>query len=199
MAWGGDGGILRFFQCNSIGKLGAWPEYFMDIRTRTGDSSSGMFYYTSDLDTPLVARKMEITDNVIPASNSEMAKNVLMLGHYYYEEGYIGMATTMLSNVRERALAGGAYYANWDILMGWIAAAPVEVVIIGEGYASILKALQRHYLPHVFFSGGEDEGDLPLLAGKKKKGQTIIYVCRNKTCERGVTSAEEALALIRRL
>jgi len=32
------------------------------------DKRSGMFFYTSNLGPPLVARKMELDDNVIPAS-----------------------------------------------------------------------------------------------------------------------------------
>ena len=40
------------------------------------DTSSGMFYYTPDNHSDLIARKMEITDNVIPSSNSEMAMNL---------------------------------------------------------------------------------------------------------------------------
>ena len=38
------------------------------------DTSSGMFYYTPDNHSDLIARKMEISDNVIPSSNSEMAQ-----------------------------------------------------------------------------------------------------------------------------
>ncbi len=38
------------------------------------DSASGMFYYTHNQHSNLIARKMEIADNVIPSSNSEMAK-----------------------------------------------------------------------------------------------------------------------------
>ena len=35
---------------------------------------SAMFNYTSKIDPPLIARKMEIADNVIPSSNSAMAR-----------------------------------------------------------------------------------------------------------------------------
>jgi uncharacterized protein YyaL (SSP411 family) len=51
------------------------------------DPKSGMFYYTSDQDPGLIARKMEIPDNVIPASNSQMAVNLYLLGEYFYQEG----------------------------------------------------------------------------------------------------------------
>ena len=40
------------------------------------DDESGMFFFTSDEDPALIARKMEVNDNVIPASNSVMANNL---------------------------------------------------------------------------------------------------------------------------
>lgn len=71
------------------------------------NNDTGMFYYTSDIDTPLVARKMEISDNVIPSSNSEMAKNLFMLGHYFYNKDYIEKSKRMLRNVKQNALENG--------------------------------------------------------------------------------------------
>jgi uncharacterized protein YyaL (SSP411 family) len=161
------------------------------------DQSSGMFFYTSDLDPDLIARKMEVTDNVIPASNSEIAKNLFLLGSYYYNDEYISMSSKMLNNVKQNALKGGAYYANWDVLMSWFASPPYEVAILGDDFESILQEFHKHYLPHVFLSGGRDEGRLSLLEGKLIDGQTTIYVCKDKVCKLPVTELKEALVQIK--
>jgi len=161
------------------------------------DQTSGMFFYTSDLDPDLIARKMEVTDNVIPASNSEMAKNLFLLGKYFYKDEYISMSSRMLNNVKENALKGGAYYANWDILMSWFAIPPYEVAILGDDFESIRKEFNSYYLPHVFFSGGNIEGKLSLLEGKIVEGQTTIYVCQDKVCKLPVTEVKEALVQIK--
>jgi len=160
------------------------------------DQTSGMFFYTSDLDPGLIARKMEVSDNVIPASNSEMAKNLYVLGKYFYNDEYIHMSKKMLNNVKQSALDGGAYYANWDILMSWFASPPHEVAILGKEYEPILKEFHRHYLPNVFFSGGKSEGKLSLLEGKLVEGQTTIYVCQDKACKLPVNKVDEALKQI---
>jgi uncharacterized protein YyaL (SSP411 family) len=157
------------------------------------DKSTGMFYYTSDIDPPLIARKMEISDNVIPSSNSEMAKNLFVLGHYYSNEEYIQKAVKMLNRVKPNLQEGSVYYSNWDILLAWCVSEPFEVVIAGEDYKNMREKFEHQYLPDVLFSGGDKEGSLPLLQGKFKQGQTIIYVCRNKTCKLPVFSAEDAL------
>ena len=60
-----------------------------------------MFYYTPDNHSDLIARKMEITDNVIPSSNSEMAMNLFLLGNYFNDESYIQKASQMLTNVQK--------------------------------------------------------------------------------------------------
>jgi len=160
------------------------------------DNTSGMFYYTSDIDPKLIARKMEVSDNVIPASNSEMAKNLYVLGTYFYNDDYINMSKKMLNNVKQNALEGGAYYANWDILMSWFASPPYEVAILGSNFETIRKELDKNYLPNVFLSGGTNEGKLSLLEGKLVEGKTTIYVCQNKTCKLPVTDVKQALAQI---
>jgi uncharacterized protein YyaL (SSP411 family) len=37
------------------------------------------------------------------------------------------------------------------------------------------------------------EGTLALLEGKLTKGETVIYVCQNKSCQRPTTDVEEAM------
>ena len=63
------------------------------------DNESGMFFFTSDEDPALIARKMEVNDNVIPASNSVMANNLFLLSHHYGREDYKDKAVQMLNNV----------------------------------------------------------------------------------------------------
>jgi len=162
------------------------------------NKTTGMFYYTSDIDPALIARKMELMDNVIPASNSEMAKNLFVLGKYFYNDEYILNAEKMINNVKQSALKSGAYFANWDILMAWFVNDPYEIAILGKDYEEKRKELDLHYLPNVFLSGGKNEGTLSLLKNKNIKGQTTIYVCQNKTCKLPVTEVNEALKQIKK-
>jgi uncharacterized protein YyaL (SSP411 family) len=43
------------------------------------------------------------------------------------------------------------------------------------------------------FSRWKTEGTLALLEGKLTKGETVIYVCQNKSCQRPTTDVEEAM------
>ncbi|HET6993149.1 MAG TPA: thioredoxin domain-containing protein, partial [Bacteroidia bacterium] len=72
------------------------------------DDSSGMFFFTSDEDSALIARKMELSDNVIPASNSAMARNLFYLGHFTGNADWIGRSAKMLRQVKQEIIGYGA-------------------------------------------------------------------------------------------
>ena len=157
------------------------------------DKSTGMFYYTSDIDISLIARKMEISDNVIPSSNSEMAKNLFLMGRYLYNDNYIKMSKTMLNNVKESTIKGSSYFSNWGILMSWLSSETYDVSIVGKDCQLLRKQLNQYYLPNVFISGGLEEGDMLILEGKLLPNETTIYVCQNNTCKLPVNSVDKAL------
>jgi uncharacterized protein YyaL (SSP411 family) len=157
------------------------------------NDDSGMFFYTSDLSENLIARKMEITDNVIPASNSIMANVLYKLGLYYYDKTYTSMTQTMLNHVQEDLSQGGPYYANWARLLGMMAYEPFEVAIMGTQASSLSLAMQKSYLPTAIYMGGTLE-NLPSLENKMIQGEGTIYVCKHRVCKLPVTDVEAALA-----
>ena len=76
-----------------------------------------MFYVTSNEDHALITRNVEYRDNVIPASNSIMAKNLFKLSHYFDNEHFRKTAMTMLNNVKPEIQEYGSGYSNWLDLM----------------------------------------------------------------------------------
>jgi hypothetical protein len=161
------------------------------------DKTSGLFFYTDDQYSNLIARKMEISDNVIPSSNSEMAKNLLLLGLYFENENYEAQSAQMVKNVSDEIEKNPGYYSNWAQAMALQIRPPYEVAIVGKDWQPKLSLLQQKYLPNTIYLGGINEGALPLLENKLMKGKTMIYVCENKTCQRPVEEVEEAFNQIK--
>ena len=161
------------------------------------DEASGMFFYTDDQYSDLIARKMEVSDNVIPSSNSEMAKNLLLLSIYFENSKYEDQSTQMIKNVIDDIQKTPGYYSNWAQTMALQIRPPYEVAIVGNDWQQKLSELQKNYLPNTVYLGGDKEGDLPLLESKLMKGKTMIYVCENKTCQRPVEDVMEALKQIK--
>lgn len=159
------------------------------------DTSSGMFYYTSDIATDILVRKIETSDNVIPASNSVAAHNLLRLGTLYDDNNYINIAKNMLHIVQKDIAKSGPYYANWGRLLGMLTYGNHEVAIMGKDAIDKLSAMQQHYLPNTIYLGGTKE-NLPLLSAKLQKSKTVIYVCENKACKLPTEDIATALKLL---
>lgn len=157
------------------------------------DKQSGIFFFPSNLDKALIARKHEISDNVIPASNSSMAKNLFLLSHYFDNREYLDMSKRMLNNVKNEVETYVAGYSNWAILMLNFVSPFYEVAIVGKGVDEKRKELNETYLPNKIFAGTKSKSALPLLKDKQVQDKTMIYVCENKTCAKPVSDAKEAL------
>ncbi len=159
------------------------------------DPETGLFHYKSKKTASLYVNKKELRDKVIPSSNSSMAKGIFQLGHYYYKEhqGYVDTAAQMVATMKSRIDEQPSYYSNWlKVALNFIDQ-PYEVAVLGADWKERRKRIDRYYLPQVMLMGGKQEGNLPLLQNKLKKGQTTIYVCQNKVCKLPVTSVEKAL------
>ena len=162
------------------------------------NTENGMFNYTSDLDPPLIARKMELADNVIPGSNSSMARALFGLGTYLYNTSYTDKAKEMMHNISETLTTSDQpnFYSNWCSLYMSLVQPPYEIAIIGDDYAPLHKEMMRHYLPNALLLGGKTEGGLDLLKNKLQEGETMIYVCQNKVCKFPVQEVDKALGLM---
>ncbi|MEX2232574.1 MAG: thioredoxin domain-containing protein [Cyclobacteriaceae bacterium] len=161
------------------------------------DPETGMFYYTSDLAESLIVRKMEITDNVMPSSNSVLAEVLFLLGEYFQESSYSAKAGMMLNHILpDRIKTSPVFYANWARVAGLFVYQPFEVAVLGISALEKSRDIQEHYNPLAIFLGGTVD-NLPLLENKYVDGKTIIYVCRNRICKLPVEDVAKALEQLR--
>jgi len=176
-----------------------WLQLSQLLTTYVGDhfadNENYLFFYTSDQAEHLIARKHEISDNVIPASNSVFAHVLYKLGILKENIGYLKLAEKMTTKVRNEISGQGAYASNWAMFLGKLVYPSSEVAILGENAMAVNLEMQKQYLPGVLFAGGTIE-NLPLLQNRLINNQTVIYVCRNNTCSSPVISVADALALI---
>ncbi len=156
------------------------------------DNTSGMFFYTSDIDPVIITKKYELDDNVIPSSNSVTANNLYMLGFYFYDERYTDIARQMISNVQKSMLENIGYFGNWGALSLLFSCPPFEVVIIGEKADEFRLELEKKFPSGIIIAASKKESDLPVFKDRFVKGETAMYVCRNHTCKLPVFSVKEA-------
>jgi len=162
------------------------------------DATNGMFFYTSDEDKNLIARKVDIYDREISSSNSILANNLFKLSHYFYDTKMTKMAEQMLNNVSSDIYNNALSFANWLHLMTNFTNPFYEVAVVGQNAISVNKELNRSYLPNVIIAGSTKDSNQPLLVNKYDAEETYIYVCVNGTCKLPQTDLSKALKTIKK-
>jgi uncharacterized protein YyaL (SSP411 family) len=124
-----------------------------------------------------------------------MAQNLYVLGNLLDKEEYLSLSDQMVGQISQVALNNPSSFANWTKLFGLKAYGAYEIAIVGEEAVQKNKMMNSRYLPTALYMGGKTE-NLPLLESKLIKGETLIYVCQNKTCKYPVSEVSEALDLL---
>ena len=122
------------------------------------DSGEELFYFTDKNAENLIARKKEIFDNVIPASNSVMAQNLYWLGKIFEKEEYINISRHMISKLAPLLMKESRYVANWGTLYALLCKPTAEIAIIGTEYQAIAREIQTHYIPGKLIVAASDGG-----------------------------------------
>ena len=153
-----------------------------------------LFNYMSDLDSDLIAKHYDIEDNVIPASNSMMAKNLLILSVHFSNSFYEKTAQEMLDRVLPNIDYPSAF-SNWlDLALDF--SNSKELAIVGPKAGEELQKFNAHYYPNVFISGSLKNSNLPFLINRYQEHQTLFYLCENRTCQAPTAHFEEVLKSI---
>jgi len=159
------------------------------------DEQKSIFYFTASQQQNLITRTIEIHDNVIPSSNSVMAKNLFRLSYLLDQPDYLIIAQKMLNLVSGNMADYPSGYSNWSQLMLNLTGNHFEVAIVGENAITLLNELQKYYLTNIIFCAGTTENDLPLMQNRHVSGKTLIYICQDNSCQLPVETVEEAIEL----
>lgn len=157
------------------------------------DDASKLFFFTSDEDESLITRNIELNDNVIPASNSIMARNLAKLSHYFSNGYYLKTSKQMLNNVKESIVNYPEGYSNWLQLMSDFSSNYYEVAISGSNAISKLKEINKTYIPNKLIAGSTKESRLSLMQDRFNEDETFIYICVDGACQLPVTDVKQAL------
>lgn len=157
------------------------------------NKNSNFLYYTDRFSDALVAKTTEVSDNVIPASNSQMALNLFYLGTYFEIPEWQTKAHNMLKSVGDDLVNYGAGYSNWGCLALHIIYPFKEVSIVGNNVNTKFIELYKHGILNAIFSLSQQESNLPLVKNRYVNGKTLIYVCENNACKLPTESIEAAL------
>lgn len=167
------------------------------VDTHFYDNSSGLYFFTSNLDDSLVARNIESLDQVIPSSNSIMANNLYKLYHYFSDSNYLVKSKKMLHNIQPSIEEYASGYSNWLQLYLNFSDTYYEVVVTGAEAKKKIHKLHQNYYPNKLIAGTTVSSENPLFKGRYKDDDTFIFICQDNACKYPVTTVEEALSLMK--
>ena len=157
------------------------------------DEKTGFFTFTSNLDEALITSHFETEDNVIPASNSVMAKNLFQLSIYFETSYYEKVSQRMLQNIIPTIEYPSAY-SNWMDLALNYSEENKELAICGHSALEYCSKINALYFPNVVLAGTEKKSNLPFLKNRFNKNETLFYLCQNKTCSCPSNDFEEIIS-----
>ena len=174
-------GFINFYQCTSDEKYLQKARQLTDYCFDHFYDDNGFFRFTSDTDSALIAPHYEIEDNVIPASNSVMAKNLFALGNYFENSKYLEVCKKMTFSVISNVDYPSAY-SNWLSVFLNFDSNFKEVALTGTDSQEKAKEINALYFPAVLLAFAEGNSAIPLLNGKFQPNKNLFYICQNKSC-----------------
>ena len=172
-------------------KAKQWANYTIE---NFYDESEGYFLFASKNSEQLIAQKKEIFDNVIPSSNSVMARALYHLGIILDHAEWKIMAIKMVAGLSTIIKSEPGNMSNWGIALAEITKGMAEIVITGKETESLRKEWHLNYEPFALVMGSESGSNLPLLKDRQpKETASTIYVCFDKSCQLPVHTVKEAL------
>jgi uncharacterized protein YyaL (SSP411 family) len=161
------------------------------------DEKKNIFYFSDKNSNVLISKKIEMHDNVIPASNSQMAKNLFALSKITGNIEYEAISKNMLHHVTEEIGNYPSGHSNWAILATQQIFPYYEVCIVGKAVDEFMMELKEHYIPNAIFVYSKTASNIALLKERYKNDETVVYVCQNHTCSAPVKTIKEALKQVK--
>jgi uncharacterized protein YyaL (SSP411 family) len=160
------------------------------------DKDSSLFFYTQVAQKDILLRKKEVYDSAIPSGNSVMALNFHRLGVLFDNQEWRQKAFDMGSSFGNMAIKYPTSFGVWLSALFQMVYGDHEVAILGPEYEALLKQTLGLYLPYSITMAAAEPNGYPLLKGKNADSQTFIYLCRNYTCQKPLTSIKEFASMI---
>lgn len=163
-----------------------------------GGQDHGFFFYTHKDQSDVLVRKKEVYDGAQPSGNAVMADNLYRLSIYFDLPAWKEKSLVMAASLGETITRYPASFGVWANLLGEIVFGTGEIAIVGTRPLELHKQVLSAYIPFkILMCSGLEGSQFPLLYDKKKGDPALIYLCRNFTCQKPVTSVNNLLALLR--
>lgn len=163
------------------------------------DADNSFFYFTPSLQKDILYRKKEIYDGATPSGNAVMAQNLLYLSTIFDFKEWKNRSVKMLQAIGNNILLYPLSFGNWALQAQAMINGIPEIVITGAQAMAMKEEIVQHYLPErILQTALSPNENFPMLKEKIfDKRNAMIYLCRNYSCEKPVSTAEQLFLLLK--
>ena len=157
------------------------------------DEQTGLIYFISHDAEPLIARKKDLSDDVLPGANSTFAFCLMKLHHYFAVPRYQEIAQSMLEEMSEAFLKHSPWYSHWGQSYLLKEFGLYQLCVSGPHAEKAITEPSLLPIPNLILAAAEKTSELPILQiriGEK----TNYYLCMDETCFAPETDLTSALA-----
>lgn len=163
------------------------------------DEKTGLFNFVDVNEEKLVSTPTELSDNVIPATNSVMADNLLKLASVFSTPYFQKVAERLLKGVEKAIIEYGEGYFRWmKIWLNRCIGSP-EIVVTGPQAIEITQTLVSENFPLSLRVFSSKPNRLEIFKGRYKTEENQIHICQNHSCKIPQQEISEARKEIREL
>jgi len=190
--------LIRLFEVSSeekyLRKAALLVEYSL---AEFSAEATSLLSFSSRAGEKLATSFFEFHDNVIPASNSVMARNLFYLANYFEKPEWGQQSSDMLRDMKRLLNKYSSSYTNWGILLLHHVFPFYTMVICGPEAIEHLKEANQRFLPNTLLAPSKGENsELPVFENRYDAPNTWHYVCSMGACQLPVKTLEEALRQI---
>lgn len=174
---------IKLYEASGIESYVIQAQQFMELAIHHFyDEQKQLFYFKSKEDAPLITRKIDLNDDVIPSANAVLCKCLWQLGFLYSREDYHYKAKQMIIRVQHKFTKFTSGYTHWMMVLQWMHDGYYQIVVSGnEANGAHLNAYQI-YIPNKLVCPITQKSAIPLLQDKSVTPQTTYYLCKDKSC-----------------
>ncbi len=176
--------LISLYEASANEKYLLKAKELMDISIEQFyDVDKKLFYFKSKNDEALIARKVDVSDDVIPSANSMFAKCLFILGFLFDENKYHDMVDNMLITIQSKIEKYPSSYSNWMQLILWKQKGFYQIIITGKDTQSEMKLLCEQCIPNAIKIKLLETSSIPLFKDKKILDESRIYLCKDRVCD----------------
>jgi uncharacterized protein YyaL (SSP411 family) len=163
------------------------------------DEKTGLFNFVDARDEKLISNPVELSDNVIPATNSIMAGNLFKLASVFSISYFERVAERLVMGVEKGIIEYAEGYFHWmKIWLNRCIGSP-ELVVTGPDADEIAKKLSRENFPLSLRVFSSKPNRLEIFRGRFKNDLNQIHICKNHSCQLPHREISEAQKEIREI